>query len=160
MENEIIQHEMESFVAGNSPAPGNYPNLKSNVVSPMILIVDDDPMVLRLVTNMLKSLGYNPVIASDALHALECLNQYHYDLVISDYEMPFVSGCQLADAIYSRYPKTRVILMSGYEKVEILKKIKVPSAIDGFLHKPFTLAEMKEKIKSALSDSRSSRLIG
>jgi CheY-like chemotaxis protein len=79
-----------------------------------ILIVDDDPVILRLVARMAASLGYHPTMAEDGVHALYYLTKAHSDLVITNYDMPFIDGYQLADQIKERHFGTRVIIMTGH----------------------------------------------
>ena len=80
-----------------------------------ILIVDDNLDILKLVFRMAKCLGYHPTSAEDGVDALYYLARSHYDLVITDYDMPFMDGYQLADQIKEKHFGTRVIILSGHE---------------------------------------------
>lgn len=112
-----------------------------------VLIVDDDPGVLALVSKMATSIGYHPTIAEDAVEALSCLAKGRYDLVITDYDMPFIDGYQLADQIKEKHVGTRVIIMTGHCTSEVTDMLNGSAIVDGLLLKPFNLKTMQEKIE-------------
>ena len=114
-----------------------------------ILIVDDDPNILKLVSKMAACLGYHPTNAEDAVEALLYLAKAHYDLVLSDYDMPFMDGYQLADEIKEKYFGTRVIIMSGHCGQDVEDMLDGSDIVDGLLLKPFNLRTMQEKIEMA-----------
>jgi len=115
-----------------------------------ILIVDDDPVILKLVARMAASLGYGPTIAEDGVDALNYLTKAHYDLVITDYDMPFIDGYQLADQIKEKHFGTRVIIMTGHCEKEVEDLLDGSGIVDGLLLKPFNLKALKEKIEMAI----------
>ena len=115
-----------------------------------ILIVDDDPVILKLVARMVASLGYRPTVAEDGVDALYYLTKAHYDLVITDYAMPFIDGYQLADQIKENHFGTRVIIMTGHCEKEVEDLLDGSGIVDGMLLKPFNLKTMKEKIEMAI----------
>jgi CheY-like chemotaxis protein len=112
-----------------------------------ILIVDDDPVVLNLVSKMAARLGYQPTVAEDGVDALYYLTRTHYDLVLTDYDMPFIDGYQLADQIKEKHFGTRVIVMTGSCEPDVLDMLDGSGIVDGVLVKPFNLNTMKEKIE-------------
>ena len=115
-----------------------------------ILIVDDDPVILKLVAKMAAGLGYRPTIAEDGVDALYYLTKAHYDLVITDYAMPFIDGYQLADQIKENHFGTRVIIMTGHCEKAVEDLLGGSGIVDGLLLKPFNLKTMKEKIELAM----------
>ena len=114
-----------------------------------ILIVDDDPNILKLVSKMAACLGYHPTNAEDAVDALFYLTRTHYDLVLTDYDMPVMDGYQLADQIKEKYFGTRVIIMTGHCGTDVEDMLDGSSIVDGLLLKPFNLKTMQEKIEMA-----------
>ena len=114
-----------------------------------ILIVDDNPDILKLVSKMAARLGYYPTTAEDGVDALYHLNRTHFDLVLTDYEMPFIDGYQLAHQIKEKHFGTRVIIMTGSCEPEVLDMLDGSGIVDGVLVKPFNLQTMKEKIERA-----------
>ena len=112
-----------------------------------ILIVDDDPVILKLVSKMAARLGYQPTVAEDGVDALYLLTRTHYDLVLTDYDMPFIDGYQLADQIKEKHFGTRVIVMTGNSEPDVLDMLDGSAIVDGLLLKPFNLTTLKEKIE-------------
>jgi CheY-like chemotaxis protein len=112
-----------------------------------ILVVDDDPGILKLVAKMAEHLGYRPATAVDAMDALYCLNKTHYDVGITDFEMPLMDGFQLADQIKKKYFDTKVIIMTGHCERAIEDMMEDSDVVDGLLLKPFNLTAMREKIE-------------
>jgi len=111
-----------------------------------ILIVDDDPELLNLVSRMVACLGYASEVAGDAMDALVYLKKRHYNLVLTDYNMPFIDGYQLADQIKRCNAGTKVIIMTGHCEEAIITMLNASDAVDGLLLKPFNLVTLKEKI--------------
>ena len=105
-----------------------------------VLVVDDDESVRGLLTVMLKRLGYS---VSGAGSAREALRELEHELVMLDFAMPEQDGSETLARIRELRPQIPVIFMSGYEARS------VPAA-DGFLHKPFTLAQLREVLSNVL----------
>lgn len=80
-----------------------------------ILVVDDDPAVLRLAATVLERAGHRVMRASNGVEALLVYESYasHLDLVLSDIDMPELDGLELAARIHAVHPKSRILLMSG-----------------------------------------------
>jgi CheY-like chemotaxis protein len=112
-----------------------------------VLIVDDNPDILKLVSKMAAHLGYHPTTAEDGVDALYHLSRTHFDLVMTDYEMPFIDGYQLADQIKEKHFGTRVIIMTGHCERDVEDLLDGSGIVDGLLLKPFSLEAMKEKIE-------------
>jgi CheY-like chemotaxis protein len=115
-----------------------------------ILIVDDNPDILNLVARMATRLGYHPTVAEDGVDALYYLTKGYYDLVITDYDMPFIDGYQLADQIKEKYFGTKVIIMTGHSESDVADLLDGSGIVDGLLLKPFNLKALKEKIDMAV----------
>ena len=113
-----------------------------------VMVVDDDPQILKLVAQMVVHLGYRSTATVDALDALFHLNKTRHDLVITDYEMPFMDGFQLADQIKRRHTMTKVIIMSGQCEAMLHDRMIGSVSVDGLLLKPFNLITMREKIEA------------
>lgn len=88
-----------------------------------VLVVDDEPMIASVVTNMLQSLGYTVDFFGDSLKALGVFESApdRYDLVISDMTMPGMNGLRLAEKIMAVKPAIPVIITTGFsEKISEL----------------------------------------
>ena len=81
----------------------------------MVLVVDDEPVVLRFIERLLADAGYCVQGASDGLGALELARQWSTppDLLITDLRMPGLNGYELARRITALYPSVRVLLISA-----------------------------------------------
>ena len=116
-----------------------------------ILLVEDEPAVRKLVSNVLKELGYQVTEARDGDEALALLEGIgSLDLLLSDVVLPgSLSGRSLANAVAQQRPRTQILLMSGYAP-EVLgeREVSVPSP--ELLHKPFGKAQLARKIRSVL----------
>ena len=122
----------------------------------LVYVVDDKEDVLRVVRAMLLELGYRPISFSDPLKALaDFLKQGQYgnypDLVISDYEMPGITGDVLVWGVKEFSNGNRnigTILMSGlYPPGEEFDRVAFTrSNADAFLSKPFSLADIEKAI--------------
>jgi DNA-binding NtrC family response regulator len=123
--------------------------LTQNTDAGRVLVVDDDPNILEMVAKMTVCLGYRTASCQEAVDALSCLGKAYFKLVITDYDMPFMDGLELADQIKKKYLSTRVIMMTGHGPGTIRDLVAGSNAIDGLLFKPFNLQSLKESIEVA-----------
>lgn len=123
--------------------------------SASVVVVDDDPQILELVSRMVVRLGYRCTTAADELDALFYLKNNHHKLLITDYDMPFMDGFQLAEQVKRLNSSTKVIVMTGHSET-VLKAGRMGSTnVDGLLIKPFGLNAMREKIEEVFRPHRS-----
>ena len=83
-----------------------------------ILVVDDNELLCRLVCDILRTEGYHAVPATSAGQALDAFEREGFDLLVTDFRMPGMSGLELARAIRDRNPQFPIIVISVYEPVE------------------------------------------
>jgi len=109
-----------------------------------IVVVDDDAEVRVVVAEFLEDFGYNVLQADGAAAAMRLLEQSpRTSLMISDIRMPDMSGLELADIVTSRYPKLKVILISGYF---VAQQVNRP-----FLRKPFRMNDLRTAVEQQLN---------
>lgn len=120
-----------------------------------ILVVDDDPVLLELLTDTLTAIGYEATPATDGIIALDILTSQKFDLMITDIKMPRMDGLQLLKKVKRHYPGLPVLFITGVASQEVIGQTEV----DGFLAKPFRIAHIEELIQQALSakDKRPAR---
>jgi len=118
-----------------------------------ILVVDDDPIVLKSLKDLLAIRGFNPNIAIGGQEAICQLDQNDYDLVLLDLHMPYVSGHDVMDHINSNKIDTSVIIVSGETSFEAAKNACTQGAYD-FLRKPYATDELIITINNALKEKR------
>jgi CheY-like chemotaxis protein len=81
----------------------------------LILCVDDDEAILSYEKTLLERSGYSVIAAASAQQALGLVSMCEFDVVLLDYEMPDMNGCDLAFEIKRLRPELAVILLSGSE---------------------------------------------
>ena len=116
-----------------------------------ILVVEDEPANLRMLTYILNDEGYETVGASDGVEALELLAQSRFDLVLSDVNMPGMDGVALTRHIVSSDLVTPIVLMTAYDfdnRQEILQ-LRVPC-----LSKPLSLHNLLSEIRKVIGEER------
>ncbi|MFP4379202.1 MAG: chemotaxis response regulator CheY [Candidatus Sumerlaeia bacterium] len=118
-----------------------------------ILVVDDFATMRRIIKNILKQLGYNNIDeADDGSSALSKLKASKFDFVITDWNMPNMSGLELVKAIRADDGlKSTPILMVTAEalKENIIEAVK--AGVNNYIVKPFTAEVMKEKMDKVFS---------
>ena len=122
-----------------------------------LLVVDDDPLVLKSLRDILEADGHVVVTASggqagiDALHAALARKE-PFAAVITDLGMPYVDGRAVASAVKAASPATPVILLTGWGK-RLADKGEVPPHVDYMLSKPPKPAELREALAQCISAS-------
>lgn len=114
-----------------------------------ILIVDDNPNMSQLLSEMLEVFDYDSVMARDGDEALEKLNGQVFSLVITDMRMPNMSGLELLEQVKNKFPKIPVVLISGYAIMENDDQTNGVKP-DGFLSKPFMMSDIEKLLNSLL----------
>ena len=114
-----------------------------------VLIVDDNPNMSSLLSEMLEVFDYDSVRASDGTEALEILGNNSISLVITDLRMPNMSGTELLREVKTKYPKIPVVLISGYSVSQADSQAEEVKA-DGFLGKPLLMSDIEKMLNSLL----------
>ena len=122
-----------------------------NAVAKTVLVVDDEPDMLRLVEAILVEQGYEVIVAkgSDtAIRTFERLTRKP-DLVLTDVVMPGMSGPMMIDHLLSIEPNLRVLFMSGYDDRQVVQRYVVEKGF-ALIPKPFTLQRLGTFVKDVL----------
>lgn len=116
-----------------------------------ILLVDDEQVVVNLGRSMLRQLGYSVVGKTSALDALEVFrrNPEAFDLVITDYTMPNLTGTDLAVEILEIRPDIPIILCTGYSE-KVTEESARDLGITAFAVKPLDRRQMAQLVRSVL----------
>jgi len=116
-----------------------------------ILIIDDEPGVLKGLENMVKSIGYEVDSVSNGIRAIEHYNSLRPDLVLLDWKMPDMDGATCAKKILENDPVARIVIISGYQETAIDRlDADLKNVIKDFVLKPFDLDRLSEVISKAL----------
>ena len=113
-----------------------------------ILIVDDDKDILRMLEFGLKRLGpdYEIFTAKDIFSAIDEIEDRRFDLILTDYMMPGMTGVDLARAARRMSPEAHVVLMTAYGTNK-LRDTTDQLGFDGYLNKPFTMDQVRDIIR-------------
>ena len=117
------------------------------------LVVDDFSTMRRIVKNLLHDLGYpNVTEADDGKTALPMLQAGGFDFLISDWNMPGMSGLDLIKAVRSdsKLSKLPVLMLTAEAKREQIIEA-AQAGVNGYVIKPFTAETLKEKLDKILS---------
>lgn len=114
-----------------------------------ILIVDDNPNMSALLSEMLEVFDQESEIAADGFQALDELKSGNFSMVITDMRMPKMSGMELLQEIKSTHPRVKVVLISGYSSSDIQSQASEYNA-DGFLGKPLMMADIEKLLEQLL----------
>ena len=117
-----------------------------------ILLVDDEPHVLRVLRLSLEREGYLVVTASDGNAALACMAQQLPDVLISDIQMDGMDGRTLCPLARKTYPDVPILFMSGYAEEQLRKSIDIANV--AFLPKPFSVQELAQAVQRVLAGSK------
>lgn len=118
-----------------------------------ILVVDDDSIILDSIAELLKLEGYKVSTASSADQALARLAEHPYQLVLTDVNMPTVSGLELLRKIRAKHPETVVVLITGYGTIESAVE-SIKSGAYHYVTKPIIDEEIKVIVARALEQHR------
>ncbi len=125
---------------------------------PTILVVDDEPDMLRLVEAILLEQGYRVILAKGADNAIRAFEKMpkRPDLILTDVVMPGMSGPALVDHLLGLDPNIRVLFMSGYDDRQIVQKYVVERGF-ALIPKPFTLQKLGAVVAEVLHNTPESQ---
>jgi len=113
-----------------------------------ILLIDDEPNILKIGKKMLERIGYQVTMENDSEKALEKIqsNPGNFDLIITDMTMPRMDGATLARKVLEDYPELPIILCTGYSDRIIKEKIK-DIGIKALINKPMSFPVIAGEIR-------------
>ncbi|WP_019637991.1 response regulator transcription factor [Paenibacillus fonticola] len=119
-----------------------------------VFFVDDEPLIAQGLTSIIEWSQYQLKIAgsaNDGLQALEKLKEESVDLLITDIMMPRMNGLELIKKVKEMHPRTKFIVLSGYEEFEYVK-VGITLGIQNYLLKPINIDELEATIKHIRGD--------
>ena len=116
----------------------------------LVLVVDDEPVVRTMSEEMLKSFGYEVIVARDGLEALEKFRERRDDirLVLLDQSLPGMSGWETLAALRALRSDLRVVLTSGYDEAQVMRGDH-PEQPQVFLRKPYYMKDLEAALDAA-----------
>jgi CheY-like chemotaxis protein len=121
-----------------------------------VLVVDDDPEVLVVVSLALEVFGYHVTPALNGLAALKILQKKRFDLLVTDLMMDDMDGIALLKETKHLYPATKVILMTGFYDPDLILEA-IQNQADDYVLKPFSIELLQVKAAQCL-ENQTSRL--
>ena len=113
-----------------------------------ILVVDDDPVIIKFITANLKARGFSVVSATNGEDALRALEQHLPDLVILDIMMPGVDGVEIFQRIHE-WSQVPIIMLTA--KNEVNDKVELLNmGADDYVTKPFGIEELLARVRAVL----------
>jgi PAS domain S-box-containing protein len=137
-----------------SAAPPTDADIRAPSKRLRVLVVDDEPHILHYMRATLEAWGHLPVVASDGQEALSRATREQFDLIISDLRMPRFGGREFYEELARRSPSMaeRLIFSTGDtvrgDTLAFLETLDRP-----YLHKPFSLAELRTLLADAVRES-------
>ena len=119
--------------------------------APALLLVDDDEDMLILLMRELSQDGYYILTAHDAAEAFDILSRHRVDMVISDHQMPGMSGVEFLQRVKSLYPDTVRIMCSALADFQTMTEAVNKGEIFRFLPKNMDQRQMRREVHEALS---------
>jgi two-component system phosphate regulon response regulator PhoB len=119
---------------------------------PRVLLVDDEPSIVKMVGKRLETEGFQVSVAMDGQEALAKIQSEHPDLVILDLMLPKVNGYEVCTMMKqdTRHRQIPVVIFTAKTQ-EKDEKMAVECGADAFVRKPFRAEELMEKIRSLLA---------
>jgi DNA-binding response OmpR family regulator len=114
-----------------------------------ILIVEDEPDIIKLIQNRLDSEKFDVTVALDGAEALRLIGFHHYDLVTLDIMLPHVDGLTLCENIRKKHKDSLILIVSALDTVE-RKERAYDLGADDYIDKPFSPKLLVVKIEALL----------
>lgn len=118
----------------------------------VILVIDDQAPMLRMLARYLRSRGHTVAEALDPEQALDCMRASTYDAILCDIHIPGMSGLDLAHQFREDSPQTPLILMTGDPDDRVEAQGRQAGAA-GYLRKPFSFTELDETLERVMEQA-------
>ncbi|MBU6435403.1 MAG: response regulator [Nitrospirae bacterium] len=118
-----------------------------------VLVAEDDESTRYLISDVLSKAGYNVFPAVDGMVAIEELKKRHYDVVLTDYQMPRLNGLELLALSRELMPETPVILISCADLS--LEQVAIERGAFAWIRKPVPVTQVLLIVRAAMDQIRS-----
>jgi len=128
--------------------------LKPLGVKKTVAVVDDDPMMLDVLSRILQRENFDLLMASGGPEIIEKLSAHSgdIDLLVTDYAMPDMQGRELAERVRQRFPAVKVLYQTGFSDMLFENRMELEEGA-AFLEKPFTARGLREAARLVLFGS-------
>jgi len=130
-------------------------SLPVNADSGTVLVVEDEPIVCAVAQALLSRSGYTVLTAPDGTSALNVLREHPVSigLILLDMTMPGMTTDEIVRGVRALDPTLPILLTSGYASSDTVRQMVEEGSVQGFLGKPYTLAELVGKVQELLHRS-------
>ncbi|MCO4781925.1 MAG: response regulator [Candidatus Cloacimonetes bacterium] len=152
----VITNESSTQIVLNTPdneEPTTNKSIRSSS-QPTVLVVEDEVLMLEMITTTLESEGFIVEGFSNSIQAARAINQAKYDIILTDINIPNFSGFQVINTIKesSKNKDTKIVAMTGLQNEYTIQSLQELN-LDGFLSKPFSLEKLSDLLKRILHKS-------
>jgi CheY-like chemotaxis protein len=113
-----------------------------------ILLVEDERVVRDMIKTLLSKVGYSVVEANNGAEALGLFARGNFDLVMTDFEMPFIKGNELAIKIKKLSPNQPILMLTGFRH-----EPGPNNPVDAILDKPFSFGSLRKMVDGMFADA-------
>ena len=114
-----------------------------------IIVIDDEKIVCNMCKRVLEADGYEVETFTDSVLALQRIQEKRFDIVVTDLKMADVSGMDILREVNTRYPDTKVIMLTAYATLDAAIEA-IREKIFDFFPKPVKIEDLKKSIRKAL----------
>ena len=118
-----------------------------------VLVIDDEPALRSLLSDMLEACGYRCDVAADGPAGLAQFREHRYATVITDLLMPGMNGLQVATALRALDQHVRIIMLTGSAPALTVDGAR-EAGVTTLLHKPIPLGQLKSAVDAACATAR------
>jgi PAS domain S-box-containing protein len=124
-----------------------------------VLVADDEELIVEVIGDMLKDLGYKTTLRTSSVEAFEAFkaNPENFDLLVTDHTMPNMTGFDLARKIHSIRKELPVIVCSGFSEIVAMDKCK-KEEISSFIMKPVLKTDLAAAVRKAIDEIKEDKL--
>lgn len=137
-----------STVTGGMDVPQPKHETTTSLPRMRVLVVDDEPVIVDIISELLSEI-YDVDKASEIEAAYSLLDANNYDVLITDYNMPVMSGTMLAEVAREKHPHCHVVIITGSDDIE---DIQNESVSDIVMRKPIKWKQLLSALASFQSD--------
>jgi DNA-binding NtrC family response regulator len=113
-----------------------------------LLLLDDEPIVGKTLKPALSKMGCEVEVYENPAEAVKRLEEQEFDIVVTDIRMEGLDGIEVLDRIKKKFPRTQVIMITGYAMMETAREAMEKGAFD-FVSKPFEPDELRAVVARA-----------
>ena len=113
-----------------------------------IILIDDEAIVGNRLKPALDKIGCSVEVFQNPKEAMSRIEEKEFNIVVTDIRMDEIDGMQVLEYVRGRYPKTKIIMISGYAKMDVAREAMEKGAFD-IIAKPFKPDDLRRSIANA-----------